>query len=335
MGASAAVLLCAAGCGETANASRILTNPRALAIRVEIIEEGPNSVDLIPIPADRVRSQPLPQDTIELQIMIADATGIRNSDDFDPRWFVCPSFQCTLGDHEVPSCLLGDPSVEVCELEQVARPQLMIPALDASDDVVFTIGVLVVAGVPGARSTDECVQEFKFTARESFEGCVLGWTSIPLGPVGPLIRSATAAGGDLSWLAPEVLAIAAADAQPGFHPEIVGLALRERLADGSFGVEITATSEATLVPPRTDFLALALSDQRDRQQYVLPSALAQGSLPLFHEGLAGLVFWTGGEASGLSDVRTGEPGERFETIVVLSDSRGGIDWRSFKFEVQD
>ena len=60
-------LLWLCSCGDEPDPAWLLTEePRLLASRVEVVEPGPLSYGFLPIPADRVRSQALPGDTVEV-----------------------------------------------------------------------------------------------------------------------------------------------------------------------------------------------------------------------------------------------------------------------------
>jgi hypothetical protein len=56
-------------------ADQLSDDREIIGLPLEVVAEGPNSNGLLPIPADRVRSEGLPRDTLLAEALVASADG--------------------------------------------------------------------------------------------------------------------------------------------------------------------------------------------------------------------------------------------------------------------
>ena len=329
--APVAAAVFAVACGESPAFDNLVTEARALAIRIEVVDTGPYSVDLIPVPADRVRASGLPGDTVRAEALIVDPTGIRDPVEFDPRWFLCSRIDlCSRPGALESAGACGDvlPVATACELPRDPSPSWTVPELpphfDNPYDVLFP-AVMLVAGVPGQRSTDDCVAELAAHERESFDDCVLAYADARLGPLGPLLRAAIDSGA-VPDDGIEMLMPALDELQPNFHPAITRLRLDELGSNLAILAQYFAEPGAPLtVPAEAEFSIFLERDPRDAQ---LPSTMSRS------EYLYGSVFALDPAVATRSGVLR-PPAGRSTLIGILIDDRGGVDWATFPIQVED
>jgi hypothetical protein len=308
-------LLAASACGELPEPYWVLDEPRVLAVRVEVVQEGPHSVGLLPIPADRIRTDPLPLDTIEVQPLIADATGILDPAAFELQWLLCPSSGRCLSLLREPG--QGGP----CDPEHPLPPQAA-PRL------------AMVGGLPGERTTAQCLEHLSEEPYVSLEGCLLAYSSLLLGPLVALLRVAEAEGVQTNYGIELSADLEALGLLPNHNPEVVRLVL---IPQGGGPQVVARPGEVTPLLPRRTYFFADWGDPRDNQPYVglLGADLEQLEVGFSRE-FNSPQFLTAGpgwlQAQGLE---VGEPGETSSLIVVLVEGRGGQAWDVFSFEAAD
>lgn len=331
------VVMLVSGCAPAPLPPWVITEPTILGLRLVVVEEGPNSVNLIPIPADRVRTQPLPGDTVELDLLIADADGIRDPNDFDPVWIRCPltgarcfswlrdpgnGLECTDDEQEV-ACVMGRGPVTRTVIPPLVDPNLW-------DAAMGTRRFAVVVGVPGERSSDDCVEELGNDPYTDLNGCLLAIHEFTLGPEQRLqqIRIASV---DSAGLPPDFEFTPFLE-QPGFNREIARIDFRTDDSPASFRAE---PGEVTALPPFTELFVSEFGDPRDgpTDSPRLPfetsiNSVLLPTLPHIYTTESGLL---GG--LGLT-LRTGDVGQEFQLMVTLTSAGGWQTWDTFDFVVE-
>lgn len=327
-----------AGCGEDPPSSWDLgPEPRLVGIRVEVVEQGPFDVELLAVPADRTRLQPLPGDVIEPRLSIVDETGIVDAEAFAPIWMLCPATGTCLSTlrrrtagpcddwegAEATACRLGEGDGRTIEVPT---------AVGTRTEPILRIAA--VAGLPGQRTSEQCLADLaKVAYDDDLADCGLAYAPLVLGPsralevirhevLGMPSPPAPPQGEDPLPLPP------ATPEQPGFNPEVPAI----RLVDPAF--EVTASfDEATLLPPGRRLKLDRLFDPRD---------VTVGGQS---EGVAARVFCSqpgvlepegfGFGFAGTPDyyVHTGEVGQRFDLFVVVDTLIGGHALAAFSFRV--
>ena len=304
-----------------------------------VVEEGRHSVGLLPIPADRERQQPLPEDTVEVELLVVDGDGEIDPETLDVRWLSCvPGVPCTQGQRwrERPPCLEDRLPAEPCSLGSQPRLRYTIPPFNADEPLFaqYQLAWLTVAGVPAERDTASCLDDLAKFAPEDLDGCLIALHLFELGPIGPFLAAAERDGFELG-VETVPLDLAAA-AQPGFNPELTELAFTD--FPGST-VAVARPGEPTRVPPAVE-LYRGNPDFRDSQAYVFASVAPDGSFidaGTTAERLSIALYSTEpGRMDGpfSSAIQTGEVGESFSILAVVRDGRGGQAWEWLDFEVE-
>lgn len=314
-----------------------LLRPTVLAIRLNVVEEGPNSVDLIPIPADRVRSIVLPGDTVEARLLIADETGERSTEAFAPHWFSCPTRgRCfsLLRDHDAQVPCPTEAVDTICSLgvDPVLRHTIpgLPPDMVRTDSTGFA-RLSVVASVPGVRTTEECLEELSQDPFEDLGGCLLASLIYAYGPSGRFEEVLARHGIDGTPPQPSL------EFEPFVEqPRFVGEVVRIDYQVASDGRVIRAVPGiTTVVPPHEELRMVAVGDPRDGVSFI-PQIPFEAPPTDFLESRRIRVYTPEPELFGGGGfvIRTGEPGDRFEALVVRTGGFGAQSWAAFDFVVE-
>ncbi|MGH1344599.1 MAG: hypothetical protein ACRBN8_23775 [Nannocystales bacterium] len=337
-------LLGLVACGELPEPAWLLTEePRVLAFRVEVTEPGPLSYGFLPIPADRIRSQPLPGDTIDVSPWVVMAEREVPTQEVDPAWFMCPratSCVATLGRPGASEPCTGVvPEDVACRLPDGDRPQFVAPALDPEtpleDQTFFQIAM--VGHVDEGMTTEECVELVSAPSTEDWSGCLVGYRGITLGPA---LRLATHAI-DLGMAFPENPVFFVNDpVHPPFNPEVIPLTLFPYHGGLQFDLSRAITvrpGETTTLEPGIVYAGGSYWDPKEIQPLAIIGPLGlstEVSLPsrsLFTSAPDVLDF---SFMPGWQIWAPEEPGS-FEVRFVLHDQAGGTAWETFNFEVAE
>ncbi len=340
----ATALLLACGCGDVPDPAWLLGDtPRILAFRVEVTRAGPVSAGLLPIPADRVRSQPLPGDTVELSAWIANAAGEIATEDVEPVWHLCPRTGSCIESLHAPqasrACEDAVPERVACRVGAGARPQFTIPPLDVTrplEDQVF-LRLAMVGAVDPSLGTERCIEIISDPAGPDWTGCIVGYRNIILGPFARLATHAAQRGIELPdevWPDPPQTPVV-----PTFNPEVPPLVVAPYYGtlppDLSRAVRVEPGGTAVLEPDAV-YLTASFRDPKDTQTVVelepdgvlnsrlsQPTRVAYTATPdiLAFSISRGWQIWTPSEPTS------------FSVHTVFSDRLGGAAWATFRFEV--
>jgi len=332
------VVLLVSGCAPPPLPPWVITEPSLLGLSIVVADEGPNSVNLIPVPADRVRTQPLPEDTVELEVLIADPDGTRESSDFDPIWLRCPltgarcfsplrdpgnGLPCEDDEQEV-TCVLGRGPTTRAVLPPLPPPNPLNPAPS-----LRRLGVVV--GIPGEQSTDECIAELGSDPYTDLQGCMIAVHEFNLGPNRRLqelqARTATSGpGADEFEFTPFV-------EQPGFNRDIARLDFRTDESSTTFRAE---PSQVTVLPPFSELFVAEFGDPRDGPVDAPRLPFETSSQSVLLPQLPRIYATEPGLLGGLGlTLRTGDVGQEFQLIVTLTGAGGWQTWETFDFVVED
>jgi len=338
--ATALLGLCA--CGELPEPPWLLTEePRVLAFRVEVVEPGPLSYDFLPIPADRVRSQPLPGDTIDVSAWVVVGEREVPTQDVDPAWFLCPRSTSCVSTLSRPGaaepCVGVVPEDVACRLPDGDRPRLVVPALDPQHPLEEQthFWIAMVGHVDGQMSTADCLQLVSDPATSDWSGCLVGYRGITLGPALRLLTHAINVDIEL----PEALEHPLEErVSPHFNPEVIPFRLSPYHGGLMFDFSRAITAipgQTTTLEPGTVYSAGAFRDPKDTQALAVikPTGVStevsrpQRSLFSSEPGVLDLSMTPGWQVWAPE-----EPGS-FEVRVVIHDQAGGTAWETFTFEV--
>lgn len=343
----AAALLGVCACGEFPAPAWLLTQePRVLAFRVDVVEPGPLSHGFLPIPADRVRSQPLPGDTVEVSAWVVAGEREVPTLEVDPAWFLCPRSAGCVSTLSRPGA--GEPCVGVvpedvaCRLPGGERPRFVVPALDPQraleEQTVFQIAMI--GHVDDEMTTQECVELVSDPLTDDWSGCLVGYRGITQGPALRLVLHAIDVGSEVSDALKNVRD---ERVSPPFNPEVVPLQVfpyyGNRQLDESRVITVSPGGTAVLEPD-TVYVARGAWDTKDLQavqevpEFKFAGLSDQLSIPrrsLFTATPQILEF-------SITDgwqMWTPEDPVSFVVRLVLSDQAGGTAWATFNFEVSE
>lgn len=317
-----------------------------LAFRVEVIEPGPLSQGFLPIPADRVRSQPLPGDTIEVSAWVVVGEREVPTLEVDPAWFLCPrSGGCvsTLGRSGAAEPCVGIvPEDVACRLPSGEQPRFVVPALDPltplEDQLSFQVAM--VGHVDGQMTTADCIELVSDPSVADWSGCLVGYRRTTQGPALRLVIHAIEVGSEVSSALENTRDELVS---PPYNPEVVPLKVfpyyENRQLDESRVITVTPGGIAVLAPD-TVYVARGAWDTKDVQpvqevntfefaglsdEVSIPNRSLFSSTPeiLEYSMEDGWQLWT-----------PGDPGS-FEVRLVLNDRAGGAAWATFNFEVSE
>lgn len=339
---AALVWLCA--CGEEPEPAWLLTDePRVLAMRIEVVEPGPASSGLVPIPADRVRSQPLPGDTVEVSAWVVVGEEERPTEAIDPAWFLCPRTGGCVRAFErlsdAPACSSVEPGEDVCRLPDGERTRFEVPALDPELPLEeqAAVRLAMVGHADDTISTDDCLVTIADPAASDWGACVVAVRGFSLGPAIRLVTHAIDEGLEpldgalVSDLDPVI---------PTYNPEVIPMAMLPffggRAIDPSRAVVATPGGTAVLETGAV-YVAPRFWDPKDTQR----------GLELESTGLSEVVSSPARAVYSTTpgvlefDLSTGwqfwMPDEPTELTIrmVLFDAWGGTAWTTYHFEVRD
>lgn len=347
--ASALVLLWGAagagGCGDFPEAPWVLrSEPRLLGYRVEVVEAGPNSAEgLLPIPADRVRSQPLPGDVVELSAFMASSDGEIPTAAIDPVWLLCPVGPCLSVLNEPgarDAC--GDlvPERLPCLLPAGETSRFVAPNFDPALAFEEQVGfrVALVGHSTDDTTTSDCLDRMGDRSKPRWDGCVAGYFGLTYGPTTRVLKAALDAGLELTGedLEPEELDFPVA---PLFNPESVPLLLAPDGLQPGFEIayRFLATPDAvTVLEPGGAYQVLDAIDPRDSQDLVSigdEGVRRRRSIPSFSmttDTPDTLEFRNRGDWV----IHAPQAPGRFEVFVLLSGPALGSALAGFEFEVR-
>jgi hypothetical protein len=306
----------ATACGEYYEPRWRLDEPQVLAVRIDVVQTGPHSEGLIPIPVDRIRVDPLPGDTVHIQPFIADATGLRDPADFDLHWLLCssttgPCLSLLRQPGSGASCDEGPPADSICRLGEGPSLRWTVPPLDPrvpfADQAVYRV---VTVGTTGTRDPETCIEELGRDRYSDLDECLLAYAPMWLGPAAPLAVAARDAGVRLEPNFAQLAEFGGAFGIPNFHAELE----QATLAD-------TETERPFTIRPTMFRFDDSLYVAEDRE------------LPSVRWYLAGGGDFADPSPLQLPTLVTGEVGEAFELVAVLGDSEGSQTVATFDIEV--
>jgi hypothetical protein len=183
----------AAACVPGVEPSWVITQPRELALHMEVAAQGPYGLPIDP--AGPSGSEFLPRDTVRATPFIAGPDGPIDPEELDILWALCRDpggCRTASPDPDLPACDLAvlvpeDP----CELGSGASIELRLgdppaPGPEGALDVSTTVPVLsMIASAPDGPGARACVE--RLAARRSLAGCMLMERSIALGPLSEII----------------------------------------------------------------------------------------------------------------------------------------------------
>ncbi|MEM6296923.1 MAG: hypothetical protein AAGA54_37005 [Myxococcota bacterium] len=339
----AAALVLACACGDVPDPLWLLGDePRVLAFRVEVVEPGPASEGLLPIPADRIRSQPLPGDTVEVSAWVADAVDEYATEDLDPAWFICPRDASCIESMQRPeafeSCEGPVPSRVACRIARGARPRFEIPPLDPALllEEQAALRLAMVGHTDPDLDTERCIERISDPSGPDWTGCIVGYRIILLGPVARLVTHAVDEGFEPESFVPPDPAVPVI---PTYNPEVTTLVLAPYYgrspADTSRAVRVEPGGTATLEPGAV-YVTESFFDPKDQQDFVI---FAADGIPGFGPFSPSRMVYTASPDILEFSIRGGwriwtptEPAT-FSMLSVLFDPAGGIAWTTYHFEV--
>jgi hypothetical protein len=301
-------------------------DPEVIGLRMEVISDGPYSTGFLPIPADRVRSEALPGDTIRFVPLAADIDGVVELAPLDPHWILSggslnvarqTSGTCVPEQPIDPdtACMLG----RGAEIDFVVPPLLRgVPLVEQRPSIVLVAGI--------DRSSAECVELLASDSLVGASECLIAFRRINLGPVPRIGEIAIEQGVPLPDnlegidLSDEALAM-----QPDFSP------IPPYLSFWGAGLEtLIWPDEVTTVPADAGFDMGFGVDARDMQDFVSVNAL--GEIQMRSEDVSPQVHITAPALVG-SRFAASAGFDPFLMFVVATDSRRSQSWAVFEFEV--
>lgn len=335
-----ALVLSFGGCQAIPPPPWEIGNPRVVGMRVTVVEEGRHSIGLLPIPADRQRAEPLPEDTVDVELLVVDGAGPVPAEDLEVLWFACPfQTQCPFVEADweaLPPCTESFDPEEPCLLASSVRPRFDMPPLDPGFTLVEQFQRTLVALVGVHRPATSCLGLLNQRGRTHDDDCILAVAPFSSGPVAPLLAAAQNDGVPLGFDLSAVDIDLTPLAQPNFHPEIGRVELRNEVTGLAIVADLGGT---TVVPPDTELKLGNVDDPRDLQAHgVIATGLSGEFLGTGSriEGLTTDVFTIdAGRIRGARRLVTGEVGESYSLLVVVSDDRQGHSWAWLDFETVD
>lgn len=332
------------GCGATYASPFVLDEARVLAVRIDVVAEGPWSEGLLPIPADRVRHEPLPMDTVSVEAIIADATGIIDVDTIAPRWYRCdptlgPCFSLLRDETQGQPCTDVLPAESNCFVGNGARVEFTVPQLtqELPFEEQLAHRFAMVAGRPGVRTTEDCVAELARPSYEALDECILVYAPMLIGPVGGLSLAADQLGIDPPGAFDRTAMTLDGSYQPNFHPALVRVLLEDSVSGETYSVPEGGRVQ---LPAFAQIRIIDVGDPRDQQTRTFVDYADDDVFVGFGtESFMRRYFVTapGNVLRTLRDpytmIYTDEPGDEFELYVVLSDRRGSQTVGTIEIEV--
>lgn len=346
------------GCQELPDPDWLLdATPTMLAVRVEVVAEGPLSALVGPTPSDRQRTEALPGDTIAFIPWVTSDTRTWAPSELDVAYFVCLTFDCytalTMQDADLPCRDELDPLVQICAAGRGADATYHLPTQPLSA-AIGRAQLIAIAGMPGRGNTDDCIETMRRRPRGDLSDCMLLERRIVTGPywvvtiaLDPEDKLPEPADPDAPTLDEIAAALAAymlplevLATWPNFNPEVERFEVR--VSDERGATTIAARAGDTIEVAVGDLVEVKLQvDPRDRQTYaawqdedgtirregefLLTKWFANREIAPFSESLANL------DQLRRWRVATGDGPTRID--VLLRDSADGTAWGSLHFEV--
>lgn len=342
------VVLALAGCGEIPDPLWLLTEePRVLAFRTEVVEAGPLSQGFLPIPADRIRDQGLPGDTVEVSAWVVSSEGELEMSELEPAWFLCPPLGGCVSTLGFPGATepCGDelPDRAACSLGEGPTALFTIPRLrkDVPLKDQDRLRVAMVGHVEDDVSTEACVGIVSDPAGDAWDGCIVGYHFMQLGPVPELYQLALDEGIEVPDPDASISLYASQIPLPHYNPEIVTLRLVPSFRDGRSDVTRRVEArpgERTRLDAGYVYELDDVFDDRDVQAYITMDGqgfVSPGLLPPsvnLYSGTRGVLESRPFE---LERLRAPEEPGVFSLHLVLSMNTGGAAWATFEFEVSE
>lgn len=344
-----------AACGPELPLSERIANTRPLAVRMEVQDPAAD-------PADAIRAEALPFETVELIPWFVDPKGpVDDVADLDPIWVACvlapgePLTSClrtlqplTLDEIEdCPTPDLGDleDPENVPETPRPCRitggtpghPQLVVP-LDFNFLLGGDIEITMLGSAGSDVTTSECAERFLGEADSIPQDCRIVAQRLPIGPDAALLQLASELGIDLGdALGPVPDQIPDADR----NPRILTFDVDVRDASGNLIESVETSPGDTLDVPYGSVLDIRTeASENDLQTYLIPEDSA--TWVEVQEAYDGAWFRTWGDllSSSSNDPQSFNswamvPGaqdderpddDRAVLYYVLRDGRAGVDW---------
>lgn len=302
-------------------------DPRLVGVRVEVVEDGPLALNLIPVPADRVPHSPLPLDTIVPRLLLLDDNGPVDAVPFDPIWLLCPGVGAcfsTLASETARPCTELPFQGEACELGRGDATPFELPTTSALPAPGKTfLRLAVVSSVPGEQDSATCLERVATGDNERLAGCRIAYAPLVLGPETHVTAMRLLEDQTIAEYTPEA-------GQRLFNPEPATMILS---ADEQRFFAAPRTQ--TTVPPDELLIIGEALDPRDR------TVGSEGVVGPFRTGariycnapdvLIPTSSLVGGEVG--YRIRPLESGSRFSLYVVAGSRLGGQGWARYDFEV--
>jgi hypothetical protein len=355
--------LATAGCFPTPDPPWLVGDrPELLAVRIEVVEEGPLSDIVAPVPADRVRTDALPGDTIAFRPWVIDRERVHDEAELDVAYFACLGQSC-IDEMQSPSGVIPCADLlrlgpRVCALGRGADARLVLPtAVDTEIALIDQVSVLAIAGEPGVIGTDACIDALRDWPSGDISHCMLLERRIGIGPQWALnllladifdeqdgdtttgdtddtTGGDESTGGDPFAPPPEVFF-----EWPNFNPEVERFAVRI-LRRGEGRAFDHAPGDRIRVRPGDEVAISHIRDPRDAQSFVSDELTADGTYLRKHELLTEQWYATHPlspftDLPGDVTVRFEVPRDvaAFRVDLRLNDLDNGYGWGSLYFEV--
>jgi len=332
--AGAALLL--AGCLPGPGSDILLTERvEIVSMGMELVEPGPASVGLLPIPADRVQSEALPGDRVRMTALAVDHDGQVDLEAQRARWLLSwQYFPFPLEELHPCDLSVQMETSEVCEVGVGASVELTVPPLHP-DLAIYQQrpNVLLIVGTGGV-STEECIERATEDLTRLTWDCVMARRSITLGPTvrlaGLMAEQGIPLDPDDAFDLPEISEISELpelpEEVPNFAPQTPWMALSRP------GELIRVwPGERAQVAAGVRYDVGAVREPRDSQTYI---SVGFSGFHQSNESVAQDWYATepvlGGYPLELivpDDVTT------FTLFVVAIDSRSSQSWSIFEFDV--
>ncbi len=334
----AATLLSLAACSPPLDPAWLVTEPREIALEVEMTAQGPYGERVGP--SSRSFRDGLPGDTLSLQPVIIDAAGPLNLDELEGAWWLCSGVGNCLLRSDVasrPACT-GDEiqPAEPCRIGDGGRTTLTLADLPTAEllgeqtnllELVSGPTVAFMASPPDGPGLEACIA--RVDARQRLDGCLMMERTLGIGPLGELVALVESLG-----IATDVPTGDTLLSQPrNRNPAVLELSV-------SYGGETVQVPVGTrLSVPRGQDIVLAVVTGRDDldayeviiDEQTIMFADELGTQWWFDEDIERadlvpgqqIVSWRGD--TSVEEVRA---------YVALRDSRGGEAWGWLDFELR-
>lgn len=306
--------------------------PKVIGMSVEVIEDGPWSTELLPIPADRTRAEALPGDRVRLTTLVADENGALDLEPLEPIWLRSSSliYDPALGQSgSLPMCE-SDPQAQACIIGTGPSVEWTIPDLVPSLPLSRQqLSVRLVIGLE--RSSAECLDRLVADVGTLGWECLAGIRPIHLGPLPELARRMLEEGIPLDPAntfteVPEL----PIEVAPDFAPRIPSITLVHR-----DHVIRAWPGERTRIPADTTFQVQMSIEPRDEQQFLWLGITGEVSETRESVGLA--VHTTADvydKTFSYREVHATADVDSFTLFLVVTDIRESQTWSIFDFEVE-